>query len=412
MTSLPAPPLPTASTPELVAAIRAALAETGRITFARFMDLALNAPTWGYYRARDERPGRGGDFLTAPELSPFFGQCLFRQLRQVWEELGRPDPFTVLEYGAGGGRLAHDILTAARAADPACAAALRYRLHEGNAHRRASARALLAGAGFGDRIALEGPDAPPADTAPFVGAILANEFVDALPVHRVRGGADGALQECFVRWDDAADADGGRDAGFSGQDGGGVGGFIEEWAMPSTPRLAAALAAGGVTLRPGQVGEVNLAAGDWLVGAAARLARGLLLTLDYGYPTAELYAPPRRAGTLRGYYRHTANDQPYLRVGQQDLTAHVDFGALEWAGAAAGLRTLGFVKQGPFLSNLGLGAMLVATQTPGRPLDDYLTDRSAVLALIDPGGMGRFGVLAQGQGFVPATPLLGFGPLT
>lgn len=394
MPPVPASPLHTASTPELVAAIRAAIAETGRITFARFMALALDHPQWGYYRVRDERPGRGGDFLTAPELSPFFGHCLCRQVRQVWEELGRPDPFTVLEYGAGGGRLAYDILSAARAADPAFAAALRYRLHEGNTYRREAARVLLVGAGFDDRIALEGPDAPPTADGPFVGAIIANEFVDALPVHRVRGGADGALRECFVRWHDAA------------------GGFAEVWGTPSTPRLAAALAAGGVTLQPGQLGEVNLAAGAWLVEAAARLARGLILTIDYGYPTAELYALKRHTGTLRCYYRHTANDQPYVRVGQQDLTAHVDFGALERVGETVGLRTLGFVTQGPFLSNLGLGELLVATQTPGRPLDDYLADRSAVLALIDPGGMGRFGVLAQGKDFVLRVPLLGFGPLT
>jgi len=392
------PSLPTDSTPELVAIIREAIAAAGgAITFARFMDLALNHPTWGYYRVRDERPGRGGDFVTAPELSPLFGHCLFRHLREVWAALGEPDTFTVLEYGAGGGRLTYDILAAARAADPAFAAALRYRLHEGNAHRRASARALLTGAGFADRSAFEGPDAPPAPDAPLVGAIISNEFADALPTHRVRGaangGSGGAIEEAFVGWDEAA------------------GGFVERWSAPSTPRLAAALAAGGVSLAPGQAGEISLAAADWLAGAAARLARGLVLTIDYGYPTAELYAPERRDGTFRCYYRHTANEEPYVRVGQQDMTAHVDFGALERAGAAVGLQTLGFTTQGPFLSNLGLGELLVATQRPGRALDDYLAERGAVLALIDPGGMGRFGVLAQGRSFAPPAPLLGFGPL-
>jgi SAM-dependent MidA family methyltransferase len=387
MDSASSPSLPTESTPELVAIIRAAIvAAGGALPFARFMDLALNEPTWGYYRVRDERPGRGGDFVTAPELSPLFGHCLFRQLREVWAALGEPDPFTVLEYGAGGGRLAYDIL-------PAFAAALHYRLHEGNAHRRASARALLAGAGFADRVVFEGPDLPPEAAAPFVGAIVSNEFADALPTHRVRGVADGTIEEAFVGWDEAAGA------------------FVERWDPPSTPRLAAALAAGDVTLAPGQAGEIALAAGDWLAGAAARLSRGLLLTIDYGYPTAELYAPKRRAGTFLCYYRHTANEEPYLRVGQQDMTAHVDFGALERAGVALGLQPLGFTTQGPFLSNLGLGELLVATQRPGRALDDYLTERGAVLALIDPAGMGRFGVLAQGRGLATAPPLLGFGPL-
>jgi SAM-dependent MidA family methyltransferase len=382
------------SNPALVAAIRAEIAAAGRITFARFMDLALYHPEHGYYRGAEERPGRGGDFLTAPELSPFFGQCLTRQVRQVWEELDRPAGFTVLEYGAGGGRLAYDILAAARAESPDFAACLRYRLHELSPHRRANAHALLASGGFGEQVAFEGPEEPGGGAVPFVGVVLTNEFVDALPVHRLAGQGGGAILERYVRWDD------------------GVGWFAEELAAPFTPRLAAALAEGEVVLAAGQGAEVNLAAGEWLATVAGRLARGLVLTVDYGYPTAELYAPQRRDGTFRCYYRHTANDTPYARVGEQDMTAHVDFGALARAGERHGLRPLGLTTQGPFLSNLGLGDLLVAAQTPGRALDAYLADRSAVLALIEPGGMGRFGVLAQGKSFAPATPLRGFGPLS
>lgn len=380
------------SDPALIAAIRDAIALTGRITFAQFMDLALYHPTHGYYRVRAERPGRGGDFLTAPELSPFFGTCIARQLHEVWQLLDRPELFTVLEYGAGGGRLAQDILAGARDEAPEFAVALRYRLHETNPHRRASARALLDATGLGGAVSYEDPEES-ADITPFVGAIVTNEFADALPVHRVIGDEDGGIRERYVRWDDAQDW------------------FAEELGALSTPRLAAALAAGGVTLQAGQSAEISLAAHDWLAVAAARLARGLILTIDYGYPTAELYAPKRRAGTFLCYYRHTANEAPYTQVGQQDMTAHVDFGALERAGSAAGLQTLGFTTQGHFLTNLGLGDLLVATQTPGRALDAYLADRAAVLALIEPGGMGRFGVLAQGKGFEPAAPLRGFGPL-
>ena len=378
--------------PVLIAAIRDTIAPTGRITFAQFMDLALYHPTHGYYRVRAERPGRGGDFLTAPELSPFFGICLARQLHETWQLLGQPNPFTVLEYGAGGGRLAQDILAAAQAEAPAFAAALRYRLHETNPHRRASARALLDASGLSAATSDEDPVSP-LDTAPFVGAIITNEFADALPVHRVIGNPDGTIRERYVRWDDAQAW------------------FAEELDEPSTPHLAAALAAALVTLQADQSAEISLAAHDWLIAAAARLSRGLILTIDYGYPTAELYAPKRRDGTFLCYYRHTANDAPFTHIGQQDMTAHVDFGALERAGAVAGLRTLGFTTQGHFLTNLGLGDLLLATQTPGRALDAYLTDRAAVLALIEPGGMGRFGVLAQGKDFAPAAPLRGFGPL-
>jgi SAM-dependent MidA family methyltransferase len=253
---------------------------------------------------------------------------------------------------------------------------------------------LLASAGLLGQADFEGPGERDADAAPFVGMVLTNEFVDALPVHRVIGQEGGAILERYVSWDEASTW------------------FAEEMDAPSTPRLAAALAEGGVVLEAGQSAEINLAAGEWLGVATGRLARGLVLTIDYGYPTAELYAPKRRDGTFYCYYRHTANDDPYARIGEQDMTAHVDFGALVRAGESLGLRPLGLTTQGPFLSNLGLGELLVATQLPGRALDAYLADRSAVLALIEPGGMGRFGVLAQGKNFDPGTPLRGFGPLT
>lgn len=378
-----------ASDPALVAAIRTEIAATGQITFARFMDLALYHPALGYYRRAQERPGRGGDFLTAPELTPFFGHCLMRQLHQCWQELGQPGAFTILEYGSGGGRLAHDLLTAARDEAPDFAAAIRYLLHETNPHRRAAALDLLDAAGFGQQVALDVGD----ESAPLTGALLSNEFIDALPVHRVVGGQAGELLERYVTWDAAEDW------------------FAEQLDQPSTPQLAAALSDAGVTLAAGQSAEINLAAGEWLATATARLARGVVLTIDYGYDSAELYSPKRREGTFLCYYRHTALDDPYVRIGAQDMTAHIDFGALTRAGERLGLTTLGFATQGPFLSNLGLGDLLVATQRPDRALDDYLADRTAVLTLIDPRRMGRFGVLAQGKSFSPAAPLRGFGPL-
>jgi SAM-dependent MidA family methyltransferase len=378
-----------ASDPVLVAAIGDEIAATGRITFARFMDFALYHPERGYYHSARERPGRGGDFITAPELTPFFGHCLMRQLHQCWQELGEPGQFAILEYGAGGGRLAHDLLIAARDEVPEFAAAIRYLLHETNPHRRAAALDLLDGAGFGQQVALDTGDT----AAPFVGAILSNEFVDALPVHRIVGGPDGTLLERYVCWNEPTNW------------------FAEELSQPSTPRLAAALSDAGVTLAAGQSADVNLAAGEWLATAAARLSRGLLLTFDYGYDSAELYSAKRREGTFLCYYRHTTLNDPYVRIGAQDMTAHIDFGALIRVGNQLGLESLGFTTQGPFLSNLGLGDLLVATQRPDRALDDYLADRTAVLTLIDPRRMGRFGVLAQGKNFSPGAPLRGFRPL-
>lgn len=377
-----------ASDPDLVAAVREEIVAAGsRITFARYMELALYHPRHGYYLGAEARPGRKGDFITSPELSPLFGHCLMRQAREVWDLLGRPAPFTVIEYGAGGGRLVRDVLVAARAEAPAFAADLRYVLHEANPHRRAETARLLAEAGVADHAVLEAPGEE-AGTTPVAGLILTNEFVDALPVHRVLC-RDGALLERYVAWGGAW--------------------FAEELGPPSTPRLVAALAAGGVQLAEGQSAEVNLAAGDWLAGAARRLARGVILTIDYGHPTAELYDPVRRDGTFLCYYRHTTADDPYARVGHQDMTAHVDFGALERAGAAAGLATLGLTRQAHFLTGLGLGELLVAGQTQDRALPDYLADRAAVLALIDPRGMGGFRALAQARGLAPDTRLAGFG---
>ncbi|MGN6566157.1 MAG: class I SAM-dependent methyltransferase [Thermomicrobiales bacterium] len=373
------------SNPALVAAIRAAL-DGGRLPFARFMELALYHPEHGYYQTPAARPGRGGDFLTAPELSPFFGQCLARHVAGVWAALGQPAPFSVVEYGAGGGTLARDILVGLRDEAPACFAATSYELHETNTYRRAAARDLLGAAGCAERAVW--PE-PAAALTPVTGIILTNEFVDALPVHRVVW-QNGQLLERYVYWDTARAW------------------FTETLAAPSTLRLAAALADGGITLAEGQSAEINLAAGEWLTQVAARLERGGVLTIDYGYPTAELYAPKRRDGTFLCYFQHTVVDDPYTRVGAQDMTAHVDFGALERVGSAAGLHTLGLTEQSRFLIDLGLGDLLVASQTPGRALDDYLADRNAVLALIDPGGMGRFRVLAQGQCFTPARPLPGF----
>ncbi len=378
------------SDPTLIAALRAAIAAAGgKITYAQFMEIVLYHPTHGYYQVATERPGRGGDFLTAPELSPFFGVCLMQQLHEIWQVLAQPDPFTIIEYGAGGGRLAHDILSAARDLAPAFFSAIAYRLHETNPHRRTTATALLAATNLAAKATID----QMAANDPYTGVIISNEFVDALPVHRLLGGPDGQLLERYVYWDQAAAS------------------FADVIDRPSSPHLAAAMLAGGVTLTEGQHAEINLAAGAWLQGAAARLNRGVILTIDYGYQTAELYAPKRREGTFLCYFRHTANDQPFQQIGQQDLTAHIDFGALERTGAANGLITLGFTTQGQFLTNLGLGELLVATQTPGRALDAYLTDRTAVLALIDPGGMGRFGVLAQGKGFPATHRLRGFQPL-
>ncbi|CAA9573443.1 MAG: SAM-dependent methyltransferase, MidA [uncultured Thermomicrobiales bacterium] len=388
--------------PALVEAVTEAIASAGgRITFARFMDLALYHPEHGYYLAAERRPGRGGDFLTAPEASPLFGLALARQVAECWERLGRPEPFVVREYGAGVGGLAYDIIAGLSDEAPAAAAVLRYRLVEPNRRRVEQALAAMAEVGLGDIVSAEAVPGTPSegvpggDLEPIVGVALANEVADALPVHRlvVRGGA---FRERYV----------------VRRDGPGGARFGEEEGEPSSPELGPALwdrlAAEGVILAEGDRVDTSPASADWFAAVGRGLARGFAIVLDYGYAAAELYRDHRLQGTVRAHLAHTVNDEPLLRVGRQDLTAHVDFTALQRAGETVGLRAAGLTTQGAFLTGLGLGDFLVRMQAdPSTTPAEYYAAQAAVLRLIDPGGMGRFRVLIMGRDVPLGPPLRG-----
>lgn len=387
--------------PVLVAAIRAEMAAAGgRLTFARFMELALYHPERGYYLAPERRPGRAGDFLTAPETHPFFGLTLARQVAECWERLGRPRPFVVREYGAGVGGLAYDVIVGLSTEAPAILDALHYRLVEPNRHLLDQALAAMAEVGLAHLVTAEGvggrgqgAEGRSSDDAvePIVGVVLANEVADALPVHRlvVR---DGGLRERYVVWRDAAR--------------GGDEGFAEEEGERSSADLGADLLAGGIPLQDGDAIDLSPAAAAWFAVAARGLRRGYAIVIDYGYPAAELYRAHRLDGTVRAYYGHTVSDEPFRNVGRQDLTAHVDFTALQRAGEDAGLRRAGFTDQGRFLTSLGLGEFLLQVRDdPETTLPEYLSAQAAVIRLIDPGGMGRFGVLIMARD-APTRPLL------
>jgi SAM-dependent MidA family methyltransferase len=365
----------------LVERIRAEIAATGPMTFARFMDLALYDPDGGYYRSDAARPGRGGDFLTAPEAHPIFGAALARALDEVWIRLGRPDRFVVREHGAGEGALAEGILSGLANSGSGLATAIRYQPIEIDPRRLESFRDRLADAGFGDV-------AEPADDGPIVGCVLANEVLDALPVHRV-GVRGGELRERFV--DLLEDALG------------------DAWGPPSSPALAARLDAAGIALAEGQSAEVCLALDDWIRVAAAGLDRGLMLLIDYGAPAVDLYDPTRRRdGTLRAYLRHTVHDDPYAHIGRQDLTAHVDITATERAAHAAGLTTVGMTTQAEFLVGVGTEDLLRSIQTdPATTMAGYLEVRSALMRMLDPAAMGRFRVMAFGRDWPVGPPLAG-----
>jgi SAM-dependent MidA family methyltransferase len=387
------PSLPTEGEPALVERIRAEISADGPMTFARFMDLALYEPELGYYRVPAERAGRGGDFLTAPDTHPIFGAAIARQLDEIWQRMGRPARFLLREYGAGSGSLAVAILDALAgrgrlgrvASSAGLAAAIRYAPVELNPHRLAELVSRITSSEAGAALELELEV-----DRPEVGVVVANEFLDALPVHRVVGRGGGELDELFVDWDGTA--------------------FVERAGEPSTAALAERFAAEGIVLRDGARAEVCLELGGWIGEVARGLGRGAVIVIDYGRPAAELYGPTRAAGTLLAYSDHQVHDDWALAVGRQDLTAQVDFSALDWAARAVGLTPLGLTTQAEFLVGSGLDELLEAIRSdPTTTMEEWLAARTAVARLLDPRAMGGFRVSLLGRGLAARPPLLGLG---
>ena len=371
----PDAPLP-ASDPELAERLANEVRSDGPITFARFMARALYEPELGYYaRPTATGPGREADFLTAPEGHGIFGWSIARHLEDVWTALDRPARFVVREHGAGTGALAAGVLDGLRRSRSELLDAIRYQPSDASEDRLFALAARLAGVGLDHRL-------EPAGDRPADGAILANELLDALPVHRVEGGANGELLESYVDVD-------------------GEGAFYGLLGPASTDALARRLDDEGIRLEPGQRAEVCLAVEPWLASATAPLERGSVLLIDYGHPAAELYSPAR-GSTLRAYHRHRVHADPFVAIGRQDLTAHVDLTAVERAAQAAGLQSIGRTTQARFLADLGAGDLLVALQSePGTTLASYLEAKAALVRMLDPRATGAFAVLGFGRALEP-----------
>jgi SAM-dependent MidA family methyltransferase len=383
--------------------IRAEIAARGPIPFARFMALALGHPTGGYYTGPRARPTRDGDFLTGPELHPIFGAALARQLAEAWERLDRPDPFTLVEYGAGAGTLALAIHAGLRDDRSPLAEALVYAPIEQNAHRVAELRERASAAGLPVIVPRPYLEHHAAEAAvPVAGAVLANEFLDALPVHLVEIG-DGQAREVHV--------------GVSA-----AGAFEEHLLAPSTPAITARLedlAAAGVTFAEGQRAELCLELDGWAADVAAMLPAGVVLVIDYGGTAARLYGPRHRAGTLMTYRGHAADgspDAPYRDVGERDITAHVDTTTLIRLLDAAGFDVLGETTAAELLTGCGLEDLLERERTRAVDAAAALLLRSAVMRLLDPRHLGGFRAVLAGRGIPVAPPLRGlayrstFGP--
>ena len=369
--------------------VHAAIAEKGKITFAEFMEIALYAPGAGYYTAPPNRKNENGestvrhsgesrnpesplttgapfDYYTAPHLHAVFGAYIARHVAQVWRDLGEPQHFDIVEMGAGRGIMAWDILNSLRKEAPECWQRTRYRMIDrgpgpNHEQREALAAAAAHPVSVGDSVA-----------APVSGVMLSNELLDALPVHRIRI-RQGELQELYVTARNGA--------------------FREEFGDPSRPELAHFVERLG---RPpeGWQGEICLAALAWLESIARVLTAGAVVTIDYGATWQELCSARWVEGTVACYYRHGVHKNPYVRIGAQDITAHVNFSALKAYGEAAGLHTVSMQSQAEYLLELGIGEELAALATQPATADALRLKR-AVTDLIWPDGLGGFRVLVQ-----------------
>jgi SAM-dependent MidA family methyltransferase len=352
-----------------------------RITFATYMDLVLYHPQYGYYSSGQVKIGSQGDFFTSSSLEADFGELLAEQFHEIWKVLDKPTPFQLVEMGAGQGLLAADILNYLQNNYPELYQVLEYIIIEKSpALIKIQQQKLQAFLEQKKQISWQSWTEI-ADES-IMGCCFANELVDAFPVHQVTIN-QGQLQEIYVTIEQNN--------------------IQEIIAEISTPKLGEYFAFLGIDLSSpvypdGYRSEVNLAALDWLHTVNNKLKQGYLLTIDYGYPAQKYYHPQRYQGTLQCYYQHRHHHNPYLNLGLQDITTHVDFTALENYGKLYGLERVGFTQQGLFLMALGLGERLTALSSGKFNFPEIMQRREALHQLINPMGLGGFGVLVQSKG--------------
>jgi SAM-dependent MidA family methyltransferase len=360
-----------------------------RITFAAFMNWVLYEPKLGYYNAQRQKIGAGGDFVTSSHLGADFGESLAEQFLDLWLSLDCPESFQLVEMGAGQGLIAKDVLSylSDRATQPPNSEyekfwqALQYIIIEKATPLIQEQRFLLKDFAAEKVSWKQWQDI---SDESIVGCCFSNELVDALPVHLFEV-QSGQLQEVYVTVETETDPS--------------LPPFKEVLFSPSSPRLENYLKTLGIDLATypdGYRSEIGLAALDWLSTVAQKLLRGYALTIDYGYNATQYYSLQRNRGTLQCYYQQAHHNDPYWNIGYQDLTAHANFTALEKHGLDCGLETIAFTQQGLFLMALGLGDR-ISNNATGSDLAQTLRRRDALHGLINPMGLGGFGVLLQGK---------------
>ena len=361
-----------------------------RITFAQYMDMVLYHPEHGYYSSDAIKIGfRGSDFFTSASLGADFGELLAKQFYQMWEILDQPIHFDLVEMGAGQGILASHILNYIQQEYPDFFGAVKYIIVEKSQSLKQEQQQRL------QDFAVDWCNLEEIPSKSINGCFFSNELVDAFPVHQFILAA-GELREIYVTL-----AELNREISEIQIIRNPL--FIEVIGEPSTPQLGEYFKLVGIdlsqnTYENGYRSEINLAALNWLGIVADCLERGYVLTIDYGYPAHRYYNPRRSQGTLQCYYQHRHHDNPYINIGQQDITAHVDFTALSSWGERCGLKQVGWTQQGLFLMSLGIGERIAALSSQQQPISQLLQRREGLHQLINPSGLGNFGVLVQSQG--------------
>lgn len=379
--SLPPPsPEAIALSQRLTTTIKQAIHKAGgAIPFVKFMNQALYAPGLGYYSAGSHKLGESGDFITAPEISPLFSQCIARQCQQV---LATFEDGVILEFGAGLGKMAAEVL---KELERLHCLPKQYFILEVSADLQQRQRETLQAQVPQLFKRVQWLERLP--TQPLQGIILANEVLDAMPVQRFRIEAQ-EVSEFYVSLDEQ------NDNSF-------------QWQI--LPTHNESLRANVEILRPnlpvGYISEINLALPAWIQSLADILAAGMVLLIDYGFPQREYYHPQRDQGTLMCHYQHHAHNDPLVLVGIQDITAHVDFTAVAEAAVAAELQVAGYTTQANFLLNSGLPELLSTLHY--NDTKTYLQQTQQVKTLILPSEMGElFKVMALTSHL--DIPLLGF----
>lgn len=354
---------------DLTQIITQKIQNSGPISFHDFMEMALYYPDLGYYTSEKKKIGREGDFYTSPVLSNLFGQMLGKQLTEMWTNMGK-GLFTIVEYGAGTGALCFDILENIKTNEEFYNSVEYYIIEKGTNLKFLQQEKLTEKVKWIDDIS---------EISGFSGCVVSNEVLDNFSVHLVEMKEE--LMEVFVD----------NKNGF------------QEILQPANEELKNYLAVQNISLTDGYRTEINLEAKKWIHDISKNLSKGYVLTIDYGYTAREYYSPDRKAGTLACFYQHTVSGDLYKNIGQQDITAHVNFTALTIWGKKYGLDFTGYCNQNYFLRSLGLGGFLRDLEM-NTPIEDRNSLFQLNQLLMDMGH--KFKVLIQQKG-IDKKPLTG-----